>query len=480
MKKIFNHTKRPQQEFEPNNYEWEYDAVDEAGYDEELTEEAAETGVDGAEGYYDENGRWVETGGYYDEDGKWIETIGYYNEDGEWVYEEGYYDEDGQWMVFPTDYSVADAEATYEAQLPEEAVSDATMASDMMEEETDDSEEIYETEEEYYSEEEIEEEEIEEEEATAGPGFFALLGAKFANVNVMDMVIVLSSIFVVALGIIVGAVFINKGISADQVSDFAQVGHQLDDIDLVGDDGLLAIGQATMNRIQAEIEEMERLEQEQENPGYNESDYNKSVSVAFSLTSVLKDLKIKITNKSSKKLISSVPFSLMVTSEDGKEYTWVDEDRDGIIYQDSLTPGTYVVKMAPLEEEKYSKYALPTNGQSVIVKKEILYTKVDVSNEIKKESEVDASKEDTKKKETEIESVLPDTVTWVESTVTGNTYIEVAKSTITNPANLLISGHFVKTAMPSLLNATISLLSEVNPPAEGDATTTSEAPAPTS
>ncbi|MBQ7926460.1 MAG: hypothetical protein IJ335_09230, partial [Lachnospiraceae bacterium] len=70
MKKIFNHTKRPQQEFEPNNYEWEYDAVDEAGYDEELTEEAAETGVDGAEGYYDENGRWVETGGYYDEDGK--------------------------------------------------------------------------------------------------------------------------------------------------------------------------------------------------------------------------------------------------------------------------------------------------------------------------------------------------------------------------------------------------------------------------
>ena len=263
------------------------------------------------------------------------------------------------------------------------------------------------------------------------------------------------------------------------MSDFAQVGHQLDDIDLVGDEGILAIGQATMNRILAEIAEQERLEQEQqkeqekENQGYNESDYDKSVSVAFSLTSVLKDLKIKITNKSTKKLISSVPFSILVTGENGKEYTWVDEDRDGIIYQNSLQPGTYEVKMMDLEGEKYSKYAIPSKAQSVIVKKDILYTKVDVSNEVKAESEIDASKEDTKKKETEIESVLPDTVTWVESTVTGNTYIEVAKSTITNPANILISGSFMKTAMPSLMNATISMLSEVTPPA--DTTVSSEA-----
>ncbi len=515
MKKIFNHTKRPQQEYNPKDYDWEYDAV-EADDENELSEEMAEAEEGGADGYYDENGRWVETGGYYDEDGQWIETIGYYNEDGQWVYEEGYYDENGQWMVFPTDYSTdgvdltAESDGTYDTEAvydteetaaEEVLLSGAAVAMGMLYEEPAEAyEQSYEGEEpveayeqDYegeefpesdatgYEEEDylaVEEEEEDQENAVAAPGFLAMLSAKLADINVMDMVIVLSSIFVVILGIIVGGVFISKGISADQVSDFAQVGHQLDDIDLVGDDGLLAIGQATMNRIQAEIEEQERLEQEQEqeNQGYNENEYDKAVSVTFSLTSVLKDLKIKITNKSTKKLISSVPFSILVTGEDGKEYTWTDEDRDGIIYQDSLSPGTYEVKMVALDEEKYSKYAIPSKAQSVIVKKEILYTKVDVSNEIKKESEVDASQEDTKKNETEIESVLPDTVTWVESTVTGNTYIEVAKSTITNPANILISGSFMKTAMPSLLNATISLLSEVDPPASNGTITPGSEP----
>ncbi|MBQ7934324.1 MAG: hypothetical protein IJ327_06030, partial [Lachnospiraceae bacterium] len=63
MKKIFNHTKRPRQEYNPNDYDWEADAVEE--YNGELAEESVESADGEPEGYYDENGRWIETGGYY-------------------------------------------------------------------------------------------------------------------------------------------------------------------------------------------------------------------------------------------------------------------------------------------------------------------------------------------------------------------------------------------------------------------------------
>ena len=47
--------------------------------------------------------------------------------------------------------------------------------------------------------------------------------------------------------------------------------------------------------------------------------------------------------------------------------------------------------------------------------KNIEYQKIDVSEEIKDQSEVDVSKEDTAQK-TETEGALTDTVEWVEST----------------------------------------------------------------
>lgn len=71
------------------------------------------------------------------------------------------------------------------------------------------------------------------------------------------------------------------------------------------------------------------------------------------------------------------------------------------------------------------------------VKKEIVYEKVDVANEVKKESEVNVAQEDTRKNETVVESTLKDTVTWVESKVISATYNEVARSTIPDPATLV-------------------------------------------
>lgn len=50
-----------------------------------------------------------------------------------------------------------------------------------------------------------------------------------------------------------------------------------------------------------------------------------------------------------------------------------------------------------------------------------------MANEIKKESEINAAKEDTMKNDTVVESILEDTVQWVESKKLPPTYREVTR-----------------------------------------------------
>ena len=81
---------------------------------------------------------------------------------------------------------------------------------------------------------------------------------------------------------------------------------------------------------------------------------------------------------------------------------------------------------------------------------------VDVSNEVKKESQVNAAKEDTAVK-TQVESQLKDTVEWVESTKTpvdgaegdgDYKYEKIDNSTIVNPIKFsFANGTFYKTAL---------------------------------
>ncbi len=483
MKKVFNHTKRPEQEFNPQDAEWEYEAIEEeisesapqqeqweetteGYYDEEGNWVATAGGFydengQWVDGYYDENGRFIYTGGFYDEEGQWVETDGYYDEEGRWVYIGGYYDETGAWIVaegtFYADNTAPEAETVQEeteeaaaavvaAVATGEAVQEA-MTVQMDTEAIKEQARIYEE----------EDDEEEEEEPVIipinrGNGF-------------MDFVIVAASILVLVLAVVIGGIYL-KGRGDDASDEFVTVGTQLQGIELVGDEGIAAIGQAEKDRINQLLAEKEK--EEEENSGYIENDYNQHVSVGYSLTSVLKDLKIKFTNKTTRKLISSVPFSVEIRDEGGKVQVWQDDDRDGIIYKDSLAPGTYEVKMVALDDARYDKYTIPTLVQSVVVRKDITYTKVDVSNEIKSESEIDASKEDTKKNETETESVLPDTVTWVESTMTGNSYIEVPKSTITDPTKLTASAGFIKTALfaPKYLSVLPDVTPDTQQPSE--------------
>jgi GH25 family lysozyme M1 (1,4-beta-N-acetylmuramidase) len=109
-----------------------------------------------------------------------------------------------------------------------------------------------------------------------------------------------------------------------------------------------------------------------------------------------------------------------------------------------LTPGKFKVTIRELLDEKYENYHLSMETQTIEVKKDIAYEKIDVSNEVKTEAEINVAKEDTKKKETTVESSLQDTVSWIESTEVATTYIEVEKSTIPDPLTFVMEKTFLR------------------------------------
>lgn len=154
------------------------------------------------------------------------------------------------------------------------------------------------------------------------------------------------------------------------------------------------------------IEEQEVESQEDSVP--------KSRKISFLATSVEKDAKIKIVDET-EALVTGVAFRITITSnqeEQGKEYA--DEDMDGIIHITELNAGEYTVRLHETEG-----FVIAENPVSVVVKDKIEYKKVDVKNEIKKESEVNVKKEDalTQKPQqsNKEESKVEDTVKYVKS-----------------------------------------------------------------
>lgn len=278
--------------------------------------------------------------------------------------------------------------------------------------------------------------------------FFVRLWDKFVDMNPLDRIVAVTGAAVMVLAVVTVGVYVSAGIIDREIDELATVGSSLKDVEVLGDTGLMAVADAKLAKMAAAQAALEAEKEEVKE--YNESEYSKDVTVAFDMVSVYKDLKIKFTNKSSGKLISNVPFSVTITKPDGKSETWSDDDMDGIIYKKDITPGSYKVLVNELTGDKYADYTIPSSAQSVEVKKEIAYKKVDVKNEIKKESEINAKKEDTAQKNTTVESSLQDTVTWVESTSVASTYREVAKSTITDPMTVAKAGSFMRMAGASV------------------------------
>ncbi|MDE5892526.1 MAG: Ig-like domain-containing protein, partial [Acetatifactor sp.] len=195
-------------------------------------------------------------------------------------------------------------------------------------------------------------------------------------------------------------------------------------------------------------------------------------------SSIEKDLKIKFVNKETGKLIGNVHFSITVTDPDGTSVMWSDDDMDGIIYKKNLKPGEYRLVMNELNDEKYKSYGLVAAEQRTEVKKEIEYKKVDVSDEVKTEAQVNVAKEDTKINETLVESYLQDTVAWVESTSTMIAYTEVSKSNIPDPMTVAMRGSFVRLSQESTEPSASQPSEEPTQPSEEEPAPT-EAPIPT-
>ena len=277
----------------------------------------------------------------------------------------------------------------------------------------------------YYDDEEYYEEEWDE---PVGGNVFDKIKCMFANMDMVDRVVTCTGVAVLILALITGTVFAGNRLVAKQVNSFDAVGAQLEGITVIGGDGLVAIADAQIARQEAAGALMD-----QENESYDEEEYSNEVTVELNMTSIKKDLKIKFVNKKTGKLIANIPFAVDVTDSNGKTFTWTDDDKDGIIYKTDIAHGEYTVAMHALEG--YDDYRISTAAKPVNVKEKLDYEKVDVSDEIKTEAEIDASKEDTAKNEVEQESSLQDTVAWVESTKTasGETYVEVAKTTIEEP-----------------------------------------------
>ena len=285
----------------------------------------------------------------------------------------------------------------------------------------------------------------------------------------MDYLIVFAAVAMIVIAVVLGGKYLLKDKKGGDTEPIQQVGNQLADIEIIGEDGLMAMSDA-----QKELLALSQLPQvteappveETDEPQYEEEEYRIDVDVKLSLTSIEKDLKIKFLNRDTGKLVGNVPFGIEVTDADGKTSFWSDDDMDGIIYKKNLTAGKYTVKVQEPEGERYKSYGFPTGEEKVEVKSKLVYEKVDVVAEIKTESQVDVNKEDTKNNNTIKEEYMQDTVTWVESTMVAESFEEIGQNAIPNPFTLVMAGNFARLSVDN---------GEIEAPTE----TTTEAPAET-
>ncbi len=265
------------------------------------------------------------------------------------------------------------------------------------------------------------------------PGFSERMGTWFHNLTGLDYLVAVTGVAVLIVAIVVVNIFGNAKAVDSKVAEFAAIGSNLEGVGAVGEGVLYATANSR------DVSEPESEEEVPEIPEYNEKEDEESgsVTVGMNLQSVVKDLKIKFINKKSSKLIAGIPFQAEVTDANGKKQTYTDDDKDGVIYIAKMQHGDTVVKLIALDG--YNNYKFDTTEQKINVKETLEYKKIDVADEIKKESQVNAAVEDTAQ-EIQVEGALTDTVEWVESTKTPigteTKYIQVKASEIAKPASV--------------------------------------------
>ncbi len=123
--------------------------------------------------------------------------------------------------------------------------------------------------------------------------------------------------------------------------------------------------------------------------------------LAVSASSVEKDLRIKVMDADGN-LVKGQFFQVMV----GNVGEYKDEDRDGVIYIEDLSPGDYEVKLAAMDG-----FDVPTKPLVCSVKAKLEFKEIaDISYLIKTEADIDAAREDTGENDAASESTGTDAV----------------------------------------------------------------------
>ena len=260
-----------------------------------------------------------------------------------------------------------------------------------------------------------------------------------ANTSATERIAAIFAIMILAGGIATASFYVRAMGNRQQIDSFAEVGADLSEETIYGQSGLIAVADAEKARAMAAelVSDDAFIEEEEEEV----PDDAENVTIKMTLTSIKSDMKVKFINSQTGKLVANLPLEIEVETPDGSKVTYNDHDQDGIIYKKDITAGVYKITPKALPSG-YENYKLEIKTQSLTVKDQVEMKAVDVSNEVKKESQVNAAKEDTAVK-TEVESQLQDTVEWVESTKvavgesTDGTYSyeEVKRDTVPDPAS---------------------------------------------
>ena len=243
-------------------------------------------------------------------------------------------------------------------------------------------------------------------------GFAARLMYFIGEMSMLDVAVAVLGILVIAGVLVTGGIYVHAKSVEKQVAAFADVGEEIEGINVIGESGLIAVTESARLGSMIDTDEEETQETAEEASAETKGE----VEVVLHLTSILSDMKIKFVNKETGKLIGGVPFEVEVSGP--KSFVLKDEDKDGVIYQTGIAAGTYDVKIQPLTGNAAEKYKLPQAAGSVKVTDKMAYQKVDVADEVKTEAEINVAKEEATQQNTVQESALQDTVEWVESTKT--------------------------------------------------------------
>lgn len=245
----------------------------------------------------------------------------------------------------------------------------------------------------------------------------------------MDAVVAFTGLLVLVVAVLTTGIYLSSAEVAKQKEAIAAVGKKLEQVGTAGEEILSAVARQREDAEDArDVSEAAPME-------YEEKELETDMDLALKMTSVEKDLKIKFTNRETGKLVGNQAFTVSISGPVSKAAS--DDDKDGILYLADMTPGDYTVTVTGPDTVDGGR-AAGVSGK-VTVKDKIVYEQIDVADEVKKESEINASKEDTAVHE-QAPAAPADTVEWVESTRTeiaengGDAYEEVKKSDVPAPS----------------------------------------------